>query len=211
MPRKAEDLSGRRFGMWAVVRRGENIGHVAAFICRCDCGATSLVRGHSLRSGGSTGCGCARSKRLGDRARSHGKHNHHLYGTWVAMRDRCRRKNHDQFKNYGGRGITVCDRWADFESFLEDMEPSWRHGRTLDRIDNDGNYTPENCKWSTQSEQLSNQRPKRSITFNGETRALSDWARVVGIHPSTLNNRLARGWPLEVALTRGPQKGVKCQ
>lgn len=126
------------------------------------------------------------------------------------MIQRCTQPQTHQYQNYGGRGIQVCERWLNFEHFLVDMglRPE---GRSIDRINNDGNYEPGNCRWATNAEQQSNKRNNRNLTFNGETHTLDEWARVSGVHRSTLRARLDRyGWNLEKALTakliRGRQR-----
>lgn len=121
------------------------------------------------------------------------------------MHDRCRRPKHIAFPRYGGRGIKVCDRWQDFSLFLADMEPSWQAGLTLDRIDNDGPYSPGNCRWSTVKTQMRNKSTNRLLTFDGATRPLSEWAEVIGISSNALQLRLFKGWPIEKALTTPPR------
>lgn len=124
------------------------------------------------------------------------------YKAWCAMIERCQ-SNHPASKNYYRRGITVCERWKhSFPNFLTDMgrKPSPR--LTLDRIDNDGNYEPGNCRWATREEQGRNKRSNRLITFRGETLCMADWSRRTGLHPMTLRRRLSAGWPVERALTQ---------
>lgn len=115
------------------------------------------------------------------------------YGSWAAMLTRCRNKNNPGFKNYGGRGITVCERWMDFSNFLADMglRPSMRH--SLERKNNEGNYEPGNCKWATRAEQANNKRNNRIIEFNGLALTVSNWARRIGIKEATLFRRLDTG------------------
>lgn len=122
------------------------------------------------------------------------------YSAWQAMKKRCCEPNHRSYKHYGGRGITVCDRWQTFDNFYADMgeQPP---GHTLDRIDVNGNYEPSNCRWATAHEQSRNRRTNRLIEFNGETLCVVDWARRVGIHQNTLWQRIITGWPVERALT----------
>jgi len=122
------------------------------------------------------------------------------YGVWLAMKQRCRNPNHPEYPRYGGRGITVCDRWADsFESFLADMGDR-PEGFTLDRVDNEGNYEPENCEWALQNVQNRNYSRNNWLTYNGETLCITDWAKRIGVNHQTLRNRLKRGWTLDEAL-----------
>lgn len=122
------------------------------------------------------------------------------------MISRCTNENRPDYKYYGGRGITVCDRWRNsFGSFLEDMGER-PEGMSIDRKQNSIGYGPDNCKWSTSKQQMQNVRTNRNITFNGETLCLMEWARRIGINKQSLSDRIKRGWPLEKALTKGARK-----
>jgi len=131
---------------------------------------------------------------------THGRHNTPEYRAWGDMKQRCQRPSHASYKNYGGRGITVCDRWQTFENFFADMgeRPTQQH--SIDRRDNNGNYTPENCRWATRDEQMSNLRKTRLITFNGETLHMAEWARRTGIKSANILARIKLGWPLDMVL-----------
>ena len=122
--------------------------------------------------------------------------------TWRGMRERCTNINCTRYRDYGGRGITVCVRWQNsFEDFLEDMGRKPTPNHVIDRIDNDGNYEPSNCKWATQKESCNNRRTSKLYTFNGKTQTIPQWADNVGILTSTLNSRIGNyGWDLERAL-----------
>lgn len=141
----------------------------------------------------------------------HGMRKTKIYGVWTAMISRCRNKNNKAYKNYGGRGISVCDEWLLFENFYRDMGES-PENKTLDRIDNNKNYSKENCKWSTISEQAKNKRSARIITANGKSQNMCEWAREIGIDERTIWHRLKIGWSELDAVTKQKvtkRKGIK--
>ena len=163
------DLSGQSFGRWTVLERGPSLSDHrgkthARWLCRCECGATSTVYGRYLRNGKSKSCGCLKLEQLKSKLTEHGHNNRAsrspTYHSWVAMKTRCSNPNRDSWKNYGGRGITYCSEWEDFNVFLRDMGER-PHGTSLDRIDPDGNYEPANCRWATRQQQNLNTRRNR--------------------------------------------------
>jgi hypothetical protein len=160
-------MLGLTFGRLTVVERAENYRRLAQWLCECECGGSAVVRGSSLRSGQTRSCGClalehTRSiQREPTHGHTRGGLKHPLYAAWAAMRQRCQNPAHHGYANYGGRGITVCERWRDFGAFLADMGER-PEGLTLDRIDNDGNYEPGNCRWATALEQRHNQRVRHA-------------------------------------------------
>lgn len=209
---KIKDISGQKFGRLTVVAladrtlwRGEG---KTAWVCRCDCGQEKILTGYSFTGGGVKSCGCLQRESATVRATKHG---HRLkgkssaaYSSWRSMMTRCENKNHHNYKNYGGRGITVCDRWKGvngFRNFLEDMgnPPSERH--TIDRIDSNGDYTPQNCRWATPKQQQRNKRSNRFLEFNGQRKTLIEWAEITRIHAGTISSRLKKGWSVERSLT----------
>jgi hypothetical protein len=141
---------------------------------------------------------------IGDRSRTHGESNRNKtkeYRTWLHMRGRCNTPTDLKFKDYGGRGITVCERWNSYENFLSDMgrAPSPKH--SLDRKENSGNYEPVNCRWATTIEQTNNTRRNNVISYNNKTMNLSQWCRELSLYEKTIWYRLKRGWGVEKAFT----------
>lgn len=131
------------------------------------------------------------------------------YGSYHSMMDRCYRKNAANYKDYGGRGITVCEEWHDIRLFEKWAETNgYKKGLSIERINTNGNYSPENCKWATPKEQCNNRRNTRYLTRDGETHTISEWAEITGIKRSTINSRVCRGWTSERALTKGDMRSA---
>lgn len=169
----------------------------------CDCGKSIQVNRHDVHTGHTKSCGCLARETTIQRnieKTKHGRARTIEYGTWAQMKMRCYNKNDKRYNYYGARGIKVCKRWQKFENFFSDMgcRPSPEH--SLDRIDNNGNYEPSNCRWATDIEQNNNTRSNKRILFDGRTKTLSEWAREYRVHSGTLYSRLQRGWPIEKAL-----------
>lgn len=209
----ANDLSGKRFGRLVVINRApDNVSasgyRTAMWNCVCDCGNNATVRGKSLTGGATMSCGCLRSDRSRLSVTKHGGYGTRLYAIWISMRQRCLNKNNSAYKNYGGRGITICDEWNDFSSFKKWAEDSGyddsanRGTCTLDRIDVNGNYTPDNCRWTTMREQSNNRRNSIELYFMGKTMTISDWAKELGVKYCTLWKRYKAGLDITKVLKK---------
>ena len=200
--RKRLDLTGQRFARLIVVSRApDGPNNRTRWNCLCDCGATRVVPTISLRCGNTRSCGCLKTDLSSARFRTHGLSCDPLYDLWLNMHARCANPEAPGYCNYGGRGIRVCERWGDFAAFRDDMSPRPSLKHSIDRIDNDGPYSPENCRWATRSEQMNNTSVNRLLTFEGRTQTVTQWARERGLQVMCLRDRLKHGWSVEEALT----------
>jgi hypothetical protein len=200
--RRLIDLVGRKFGKLTVLERAqEKSKGNTLWLCKCDCGNTSLVQGGSLRGEAVRSCGCLQK----EKATKHGMEGTSIYLVWASMKARCSDENKEFYKYYGGRGIAVCDRWKDFENFYADMGDR-PEGLSLDRIDNNKGYSPDNCRWATNLQQRRNTRINTWLEFNGERRVLTEWAEIVNLSPATIRSRLRASWTVDKALSTPPDK-----
>jgi hypothetical protein len=196
-------MPGEAYGRWEVVSYGHaSGGSNTGTLCRCACGVKKVVRAESLLSGRSKSCGCRRSE----------VHETHLmtkspeHMAWGGAKARCNNPKNPHYADYGGRGIRVCAEWeTSFEAFFRAMGPRPSPSHSLDRIDNDKGYEPENCRWATKREQSRNQRGNVFINACGATRTLSEWAELTGIHKHTIQGRLRAGWEPTRAVTEPPR------
>jgi len=199
-----KDLQGKRFGRLVVVAyAGRNKGQQGAnWLCRCDCGSEGVFYGGNLRSGNTTSCGCWRAENSRLMATTHGKKHTAEYNVWCSMKQRCYDRAHKSWHDYGSRGIRVSDRWLhSFENFYTDMGPRPGPGYEIDRIDNDGDYEPENCRWVRRVSNARNKRSNRVLTHNGQSLCISEWAEILGLTESAIAHRLSRGWDMAKVLT----------
>lgn len=179
----------------------------AGWLCQCECGNQHRVVTADLSSGNTLSCGCGSSRHtVGSHTKTHGMSKTPLYLSWRAMLNRCRNPNVKGYDRYGGRGISVCARWAKFENFLADMGERPFKGATLERIDNDGPYSPRNCVWASRKVQALNTRRSIWFTKDGKTLRLSDWSKVVGISYGTLQQRKRAGHSIDRILE--PRKRI---
>ncbi len=197
----SRDLTGKTFGRLFVLEFKFHRKGKSYWLCRCECGRETTVSAGNLRSGHTQSCGCLRNEETSRRRLKHGRADSRLYNIWRAMIQRCHKPDSHAYDDYGARGITVCKRWrSSFQNFLADVgePPTARH--SLDRVDNDKGYLPANCKWATRHTQARNKRSNHLVTFDGETKCLTEWAETTGLKQSTIRERLRRGWPVERAL-----------
>lgn len=200
---KVIDITGQSFGMLHVLGIGkEKIipsgSRRILWKCQCDCGNIRYVDGGSLRSGRIYHCG-----RKFHPTVKHGLHEERLYGIWKTMKARCFNPNFEKYKNYGARGIIVCNDWKnDFQAFHDwAIENGYEDNLTIERKDVNGNYTPENCCWIKAEEQAKNKTTNVRLEYNGETHILAEWAKITGISESELSYRIRKGWTIERTLT----------
>lgn len=249
------DLTGKKFGRLTVIEKSEYNGGYICWLCKCECGNTTIVRGCNLKSGHTKSCGClwkesiskedisgmkfgrltaieripntkrimwrcicdcgnettSRRERLfsgekkscGCLALKHGKTNTRLHRIWCSMRQRCYDKNCQKYYRYGARGITICEEWKkDFATFYEwAINNGYKDNLSINRINNDKGYYLENCHWATNEEQMNNYSRNHLITYKGETKTIHQWSKITKIKQGTLQNRIAKGWDVERALT----------
>jgi len=197
------DRTGMRYGNLVVLRRDDTSfpasnGKRVSWVCKCDCGNEVSRNGHELGSGDTKSCGCQRRALIGGLRRSHGMTRTPTYRSWQAMKDRCSKPKNDRFAAYGGRGIAVCENWTkSFDAFFADMgeRPS---GMTLDRIDANKNYTPDNCRWASVATQANNK--STNVTWNGESVSIKSLASKIGVPRTSLNKLIKRGMAVEDAV-----------
>lgn len=192
---------GRVYHRWTVIARQPSRDRTPKVLCRCECGTERMVNVQFLREGKSKSCGCWNREYPRTNAVKHGYSGTATYNSWVAMRSRCEDPKFIGYENYGGRGISVCLRWATFAAFLEDMGPKPSPGHSIDRIETNGNYEPGNCRWSTKKVQCRNKRNNRVVEFGGVRDCLKAHAERAGIDYHKVHGRLRRGWSLERALS----------
>lgn len=205
MLRKIIINPGERFGKLTVLKEVPSIDcngfKIRMVLCSCDCSNEKSIRLQYLRSGHTKSCGCLRAYELLKTSKTHGKSKTKLHGVWSSMRSRCNNPNDSDFKNYGGRGIAVCEEWSDFVIFMKwALASGYSESLSIDRIDNDKGYCPSNCKFSSRIEQNNNKRNNVFIEFQGESLTATQWARKLGKKPKTIDSRIRLGWPISMVL-----------
>lgn len=191
---KTIDMTGRRFGNVVAIRPEPLPGSKTKWFCKCDCGQEFKTCGGKLRSGEVISCPQCSRERVRQCHLKHGCRKTAEYRIWTHIKSRCLNPKVPEFKHYGGRGISMCERWrCSFEAFLADMGPRPSATHSIDRIDNCGNYEPGNCRWATQKEQANNTRANRKVLVDNETKNMTQWADSIGVRREVIFKRLKRG------------------
>lgn len=206
---KALDLSGLRFGRLVVQhlvnsRVAKDGKPRRRWLCQCDCGNTIIASTQDLRKGDVKSCGCLKRDETIKRMTTHGSSHTKLYNIWKAMRKRCRNVHNSDFDRYGGRGISVCAEWdSSFESFRDwALAHGYEDGLTIDRIDVNKGYCPDNCRFCSMKSQANNRTSNVIVEFDGRSHTIKEWSEITGIPYSRLYMRLKKGWPVERALEK---------
>ena len=190
-------IKGAKYGKWTLISKVR----ASYWVALCDCGTNKTVFVGNLKAGKSTSCGCVAKQLTSERTRAHGLSHSAIHNLWTRIRQRCGNPSHGKFSYYGGRGIRVCERWSVFENFYEDMGDI-PEGCSLDRIDPNGDYSPNNCRWATKKMQARNTRSNHFVEHDGQRLTLAEWAEIKGINQLTISKRLQRGWPAGDAIER---------
>lgn len=206
---KIKDLTSQKFGRLTALYRLHNIKGRTKWLCVCDCGNFKEVNTVKLTSGHTRSCGCLQKDITSNYFKKHGQTKTRLYKIWQGMKKRCYNLNCKSYNYYGVRGIKVCDEWLnDYQTFYDwSINNGYKESLTIDRINNDGNYEPNNCRWVDQKTQNRNSRHNRLFTFDGETRCLSDWCEILNLNYKTILNRInCYNWSIDRALELNERK-----
>lgn len=212
------DLTGKRFGRLTVMEISETKDWDIYWKCVCDCGNTTNVLSAKLRSGKTKSCGCLRTEKLVDRTKKHGLRHNRIYSIYCTMKARCYNPNNNEYHNYGGRGIKICDKWLSEDGAKNFADWAYANGYdenadygecTIDRINVDGDYEPSNCRWATMKQQMNNTRYTVFLTYNGETKSAAEWSEITGVRQGLLTERKRRGWSDKDCIERPIRKTKK--
>ena len=209
---KFENLVGKKFGKLTVLKRVENDKYQRTkWLCKCDCGNEVIVSANQLKRGKTKSCGCLRIEMQLKSHTKHGLSKSRIFKIYGGMKKRCYCKTCHNYSIYGGRGIVLCEDWQLFENFYKwAINNGYNDNLTIDRIDVNGNYEPNNCRWVTQQIQARNTRTNKFLTYNGETHCYAEWEELLGLSKGRVWDRLNRGWSIEKVLspiTRGKRNG----
>lgn len=210
-----KNLIGQKFGRLLVLKRADNFKGRTYWLCQCECGNQKVIMGKLLLNGSTQSCGCLCRERAAESAHNRAKHGDYktrLYSIWTGMKDRCYFPATNGYKNYGAKGIKVCDEWHQYIPFRDwALSHGYAEELTIDRIDNNKDYCPENCRWAAIKEQRHNSSQNHFLEYNNERHTIDEWAKIIGINYFTLWNRIRRGWSVKEALTKPVQKQNKKQ
>lgn len=214
--KKAIDITGKKFGYLTAIKIN-NIHtkpsgqKVTRWLCQCECGKQVVVASYDLRNGHTKSCGCKKGRLITESKIKHNFSKKPIYRVLNSIKQRCNNPKNHAYKNYGARGIKVCDEWSEgFEKFYQwAINNGYKKGLSIDRVDVNGNYEPSNCRWATRKEQARNKRNNHLITYNSETYCLTDWAIKKNLSISTIFHRLKRGWSIEKTLNAPIKKTKK--
>lgn len=201
---KLVDLVGKKYGRLLVVKKADSIGGHARWLCKCECGNECIVHGSSLKSGNTRSCGCYKRENAKKLYSSVRQNDTHLYAVWNGIKQRCRNKNNDSYHNYGGRGINICDEWANsYETFYEwAIRSGYKRGLEIDRINCDGDYCESNCRFVTKNAQANNKRNVKLYTIDSVTKSLPQWCIQYDKDYYLVRQRVYKlGWQIKEALT----------
>lgn len=200
---KYKDISGQKFGRLTALHRLHNTKGKTKWLCVCDCGNIKEIMLTHLCSGATKSCGCYNKEQCKTKFTKHGKRYSRLWNIWEHIKQRCYNINNKDFNNYGARGIAVCDEWRDnFQAFYNwTINNGYKDNLTIDRINVNGNYEPNNCRWIPNEKQARNRRNNKNFTYCGEKHCLSEWCEILNLKRSTVSNRInVLGWSIEKAL-----------
>lgn len=218
---KVQNLTGKRFGMLIVTERAENVvtsggNSLVAWKCRCDCGRETVVPAGRLRNGITKSCGCQKHKSGKEHWNyKHGECGTRIYKIWEGIKKRCYTPSFKDYAIYGGKGIKMCNEWTGENGYENFREWALSHGYdekanssdcTIDRIDVNGDYSPENCRWVNATQQANNRTTSRYITYHGETHTIAEWARILNVPYGRIQSRLYLGWSPEEIIETGKLK-----
>lgn len=211
-----QDLTGQHYNKLTVIEYvGKNRRGQSMWLCRCDCGNFTTVSSANMKAGSTKSCGCHRSQssseRLRKRITTHNLSTTSLYSKYDNIKQRCYNVTNKDYKYYGARDIKMCDEWRNnFKVFYDwSMANGYADDLTIDRIDNDSDYCPENCRWVTRAIQAKNRRTTKLLTYNGKTQTVTDWAHELGIPPTTLFGRINQNRPIEEIMFKGKLKSTR--
>ena len=191
MPEKLK-LEGKKFNRWTIICQAEIKKPGTYWLCKCECGTIKICKGSDLKIGNTKSCGCLQKEVVSKFKKTHGLSKSKLYRVWHCMKCRCLNKNDKRYNSYGGRGIKICKEWEnDFYSFYKwSIQNRYKEGLSIDRIDNNGNYEPSNCRWVDKNTQNNNTRRNVFIEYKGKKQTVSQWAKEIGIGHDTIKYRL---------------------